>query len=206
MQISISHPFIHQAHDLAGLIGGCRKVSTFMNRLEKQSVLFPDRYDPDKYKGDGFEFLVEAIANLMGTHPQIGIAEYHPVTSGDVGVDGVGKGVRNQTVTVQVKYRGKTNSVLTANSDHLSNFTSASMMHHNVEIRNPKNKKEKNMVIFTTADSLHHFTKEKMFMDTVRCIGYDDLRKMLDNNQIFWAQLEQLAVEAVQDYQEKAGG
>jgi len=206
MQIAIRHPFIHQAHDLGGLIGGCRKVSTFMSRLERQAKQFPDRYDPEKYKGDGFEFLAEAMIKLMGTHPAIGIAEYEVVLGDeDCGVDGVGKGVRTQTVTVQVKYRGKTDSVLTANKDHLSNFTSYSQMRYRVDVF-PENKAEKNMVIFTTADSLHHFTKEKMFLDAVRCIGYKDLRKMLDNNLIFWEQLEQLSVEAVQDYREKSGG
>jgi hypothetical protein len=204
MEIMLSHPFIHQSHDLSGLVGNVRKVSTFMNRLEKQSVLYPDRYDPEKYKGDGFEFLVEVMIKLMGIHPQIGISDYKVVLGNeDFGVDGVGKGVRSQTVTVQVKYRGKTDSVLTANKDHLSNFTSYSQMKYRVEVF-PKNKKEKNMVIFTTADSLHYYTKEEMYMNTVRCIGYEDLRKMLDNNLIFWEKLEELVVDSVRDYREKS--
>jgi hypothetical protein len=204
MEIMLNHPFIHQSHDLSGLVGNVRKVSTFMNRLEKQSVMFPDRYDPEKYKGDGFEFLVEVMIKLMGIHPQIGISDYKVVLGNeDFGVDGVGKGVRSQTVTVQVKYRGKTDSVLTANKDHLSNFVMRSQMEYKVDVF-PAHEHEKNMLIITTADSLHHFTKEQMYMNSVRCIGYKDLRKMLDNNLIFWEKLEELVVESVRDYKKKS--
>lgn len=206
MEIMLGHSFMYQSHDIGGLIGGCRKLSTFMNRLEKQSVRFPDRYNSDKYKGDGFELLIEALIKLSPVDNRIGISEYEVVLGdNDRGVDGYGKGMRGQVVTVQVKYRRKTDTYLGANEDHLSNFTSYSQMKYRVELF-PKNKKEKNMVIFTTADDMHHFTKEKMFLDSVRCIGYKQLKKMLDNNFPFWEKLEELVVEAVQDYKEKVRG
>jgi len=69
MKIDILHGFPHRSHDLVGLFEGVNKLSTFMSRLEKQSEMNPARYSPDKYKGDGFEFLVEVflvvINNLL---------------------------------------------------------------------------------------------------------------------------------------------
>jgi len=57
--MKISHGFGLRSHDIVGLFDKTNKVSTFMNKLEKQSTKDPLRYDPNKYKGDGFEFLVE---------------------------------------------------------------------------------------------------------------------------------------------------
>jgi hypothetical protein len=57
--MKIKHGFGLRAHDLIGLFDKTNKISTFMNKLEKQSLIDPLRYDSNKYKGDGFEFLVE---------------------------------------------------------------------------------------------------------------------------------------------------
>ena len=63
----LTHPFLYQCHNIDSLLKNVYKISTYCNRLEKQSILFPDRYDPDKYKGDGFELFVEALIKLSNS-------------------------------------------------------------------------------------------------------------------------------------------
>lgn len=177
----LTHPFLYQCHNIDSLLKNVYKISTYCNRLEKQSILFPDRYDPDKYKGDGFELFVEALIKLSPVDNRIAIAKYVPVTSDDTGVDGIGIGIDGKPATVQVKYRSNNTQMLTANQDHLSNFVVASVLKHNVDSAT-----KTNMLIITTADGLHYFTDNEMFLNRVRCIGYQQLRELVDNNILFW--------------------
>ena len=183
MQITLTHPFLQRCHDIQVLLAGCNKLSTFCNRLESQSLLFPDRYDPDKYKGDGFELLIEALIKLSPVDNRIGIGNYQVVTADDLGVDGFGIGINGKAATVQCKYRSNNTSVITANQDHLSNFVMTSIIdsRYNVDKDDTNN-----MIIFTTAAGLHHFTDSEMFKNKVVCRGHEWLRTMLDNNVLFW--------------------
>lgn len=181
MEIKLEHVFINRAHDLKGLLEDCYKLSTFCNRLEKQSVLFPNRYDPDKYKGDGFELFVEALIKLHPVDNRIGISNYKPGDeNNDKGIDGYGLGIDGKVATVQVKYRSNATQKLTANADHLSNFVMSSIFEGVDKDSN------KNMLIVTTAEGLHHYTDNEMFRNKVRCIGYKQLRELVDNNINFW--------------------
>lgn len=187
--VELIHPFIHRCHDITDLISG-NKLATFCGKLEKQSILFPDRYDPDEYKGDGFELFVEALIKLSPIDNRIGITNYQSVAATnkiDVGVDGFGLEIVNlKPATVQIKYRSRNDSLLTANQDHLSNFVSTSLLHYGVD------KEDKNsMIIITTADGLHHFTYNEMFLNKVRCIGYNQLREMVDDNKAFWSKFRE---------------
>lgn len=178
----LEHNFIKRAHDLKSLLLDCNKLSTFCTRLEKQSLLYPDRYDPEKYKGDGFELFVEALIKLSPIDNRIGISNYQLIDeNNDTGVDGYGIGMDNKIATVQVKYRSNNTEQLTANKDHLSNFVMSSFMKHKVDIES-----KNNMLIITTADGLHHFTNNEMYENKVRCIGYKQLRELVDNNLLFW--------------------
>jgi hypothetical protein len=181
MKIELKHIFINRAHDLKGLLQDCNKLSTYCTRLEKQSVLYPDRYNTDNYKGDGFELFVEALIKLSPIDNRIGISEYRVGDeNNDKGIDGYGIGIDGKLATVQVKYRSNNMQVLTINKDHLSNFVMSSLFEG-------VNKDTKtNMLIVTTADGLHHFTDNEMFLNKVRCIGYKQLRELVDNNLIFW--------------------
>jgi hypothetical protein len=181
VNIQLTHRFLITAHDLGGLLDGCNKLSTFCTRLERQSTLFPDRYDPEKYKGDGLELFTEALIKLAPYDNRIGIGNYRVVEGQDVGVDGVGVGANGKPATVQVKYRGHPQALLTANNDHLSNFTSASMMHEGVDPNDTMN-----MLIITTAKGLHFFTDAEMYRGKVRCLGQQELRSLVDNNILFW--------------------
>ena len=42
--MKISHGFGLRAHDLTALFNKTNKVSTFMGKLEKQSLIDPDKY------------------------------------------------------------------------------------------------------------------------------------------------------------------
>lgn len=188
MIIELNHKFINRAHDLNSLLTDCNKLSTFCTRLEKQSLLFPDRYNPDIYKGDGFELFCEALIKLSPIDNRIGISNYFCINeTTDTGVDGYGIGIDNKIITVQFKYKSNNISVLTANNDHLSNFVMTSLMKYKVDVET-----KTNMLIITTADGLHHFTDNEMFLNKVRCIGYKQLRELVDNNLNFWNQFRQL--------------
>ena len=173
------HHFKHTCYNVDELLEGCRKISTFMTRLRKQANGRPDYFDPDKYFGDGFEALVESLISQQGLTKKIMIRDYTPILEDDLGVDGFGYGPDGEIHTVQAQARGNTQSVLTANKDHISNFVAHSHSKFGGD------SKVKYMTIFTTANDLHNVTRE-MYNDEVRVIGNNELRKLLDNNDMFW--------------------
>lgn len=183
--MKISHGFGLRAHDLTALFNKTNKVSTFMGKLEKQSLIDPDRYDSNKYKGDGFEFLVEILLKSHAYDNRLGITSYEPVQSDDNGVDGVGVNLSGEKCVVQVKYRSNSKTVLTANTDHLSNMISDGMIKHKVVIAEDNTKIPRHYVV-TTATGLHHYTDNENFKGFVHCIGFEQLRVLLDNNLSFW--------------------
>jgi hypothetical protein len=183
--MKISHGFGLRAHDLTALFNKTNKVSTFMGKLEKQSLIDTDRYDSNKYKGDGFEFLVEILLKSHAYDNRLGITSYEPVQSDDNGVDGVGVNLSGEKCVIQVKYRSNSKTVLTANTDHLSNMISDGMIKHKVVIAEDNTKIPRHYVV-TTATGLHHYTDNENFKGFVHCIGYEHLRALLDNNLSFW--------------------
>jgi hypothetical protein len=183
--MKINHGFGLRSHDLEGLFNKTNKISTFMSKLEKQSLIDPIRYDSNKYKGDGFEFFVEILLKSHAYDNRLGITNYEPVQTDDNGVDGFGLNLSGHKCVVQVKYRSDNKSVLTANQDHLSNMISDGMIKHGVVIDTDNTKVPRHYVI-TTANGLHHYTDNENFKGFVHCIGYDQLRAMLDNNLSFW--------------------
>jgi hypothetical protein len=180
----LQHNFITKSHDPIGLYDGVNKMSTLMNKIEKQSLIDPLRYDPDKYKGDALESFVEKFLKILDPAPQIGVYNYVPIQIDDVGADGEGTNIRGEKCVVQIKYRSKTDHLLTANGDHLANLISAGMLKGvYFDNNDPTNYR---YFIFTTAKELHFVTNERQFEKNVYCFGYDEFRKMVDNNQPFW--------------------
>jgi hypothetical protein len=198
MNIQIQHQFQTKSHDLVKLFEGIDKMSKFMRRLEEQSVIDPLRYDPNKYLGDGFEFFVELLLALHPVDNRLGVYKYSPNQSNDNGVDGVGVNILLEPCVVQVKYRSNTQTSLTATKDSLSNLFSDGMLAHNVvsDQSNPKNYRH---FVFTTADGLHHYTDQEMFKGRVRCVGYNDLRSVVDGNLAFWNKLREVVKEIVEE-------
>ena len=211
MELKITHKFKTTSHDLKGLFENTNKLSTFMNRLENQSILHPERYDSNTYLGDGFEFLMEIFIKSRETDERIGISNYEPVKSIDIGVDGIGINMSGDKCVIQHKYKANTQTLLTITSDHLSNMFSAAQTSYGVSsilaekenieklyddkliAKTKYNKKIKQLnnsvkrhYVFTTAEGLHYFTDGEMFNDQVVCFGYKELRVMLDNNNSFW--------------------
>ena len=174
----MKHHFKYICYDIDELTSGVTKLRTFMSRLRKQAVTDPDAWDPDTYFGLGFEAMVESLINQMGSSPYIQLKDYTPVTKGDMGVDGVGYGPNGETHTVQVKARTNTDSTLTANRDHISNFVAHSLLKYGAET----------MTIITTASGLHEVISQDMYQGKVRTIGFEDLRRLVDNNAMFWSQ------------------
>jgi hypothetical protein len=175
----MKHPFGLYCYDLDYLLNDCKKLSTFMTRARKQAESNPNYFDPDKYFGDAFEALVESMIVQMGSSPYIQIKDYTPVLENDLGVDGYGYGADGEIHTVQAKARGNSNQSLTANRDHISNFVAHS------HAKFGGDSKVKHMTIFTTAKDLHSVTQE-MYNNEVKVLGNNELRKLVDNNQMFW--------------------
>jgi hypothetical protein len=190
----MQHQFKTTSHDLIGLFNGVNLFSTLMRRIEEQSTIDPIRYDIDKYKGDAFEFFVELFLTINSTDNRVGVYNYKPIPPDeDNGADGTGTNMSGNECVVQVKYRGNTEHLLTANEDHLSNLIVAgSLLDVNFDNKNKKNIKH---FVFTTAKSLHFYTDEQMFKGKVKCFGYEEFRKMVDNNIPFWNKCREVVRE-----------
>jgi len=200
MIVPLTHTFLWRCKDRDSLLKGCTKFNTFCTRLENQANAYFPIVENDtevikelqineinKYKGDGFELFVEAMIRLFPCDKRLALIEdYEVITGQDVGVDGHGmSGYNNKPITVQCKYR-QHDCVLTANRDHLTNFTSASLMHYNVDqVPDPITHKL-NLVIITSGDSLNFFTDHEMFGEKVYAICRNDIRSLVDNNNTFW--------------------
>jgi hypothetical protein len=158
-----------------------------MSRLVKQSDSDPDSWEPETYRGDGFEAFVECLINASPIDKRINITNYRPWDSKadgpDMGVDGVGKsGNTNRDHAIQVKFRSNTEQTLTANYDHISNFVAKSESHFGPD---------RDMTIFTTAKDLLSPINEGMYGNRVRTLGYRDLCKLVDTNRPFWDHFRQ---------------
>lgn len=188
MNIELTHSFLLTCHDLTGLLEGVTKLSTFCSRLVRQSELYPDRYDPLKYRGDGFELFTEALIKLSSADNRIGIFDYQNSPADTPGVDGFGKGSNGKPATVQCKFVNRNDTLLTATGEsNLSTFVNQSLLFFDVDVKDTHN-----MLVVTTASGLHHYTDSVMFGKKVRCLGYEQLRELVDNNVAFWDQFRVL--------------
>ena len=177
----INHDFRFICYDTNELLKKVDTLSKFMNRLEKQSSKFPEKWTSAEYKGKAFEFLINILIHYSPIDKRINIINYEPILKRDNGVDGVGESHNGKVHTVQVKYRSNSEKVLTANEDHISNFVAHSLAHYGEDI---------DMTIFTTAKNLLERTNENMFGGKVKTLGYNKLKKLVDGNLPFWAILK----------------
>ena len=173
---TLTHHFKNICYDIPAIFNKCNTLSKFMNNLEVQSQLDPDRFSKEKYVGFGFESLIEMLIKSWYLDPRINIKGYEPILSDDMGVDGIGYGHDGEAHTVQIKYRSNTDQVLTANRDHISNFVAHSLAKYNA----------KHMTIFTTANTLMEVIANEMYNNKVRTIGFKDLKLFVDGNYLFW--------------------
>ena len=192
MNIKPTHTFLTKCNNLQELFD-CRTLRQFMSKLEKFSLLDVNRYDSNKYKGDGFELFIELLLLLHPNDTRLGIGEYEPVMVEDNGVDGLGVNIWGNKSVVQIKYRSNSKTLLTANKDHLSNLFSDGMLQH--QVVTGEDLKEYRHYVFTTAEGLHFYTDKEMYKSRVKCIGYKELRQLVDNNWLFWSGIKQLINE-----------
>ena len=180
----MKHLFKYHAHDLPALFDGVKKISTFCTKLEKQAAM-DETYDRDKYVGDGFKFFVELLVKLLPYHRTLGgLHNYEPVMENDTGADGMATNWDGKTSLIQVKYRSNRQQMLTANSDHLANLLAVAVKEGVTKA--DLSKEAHVFYVFMTAKGLHYYTDDTFFENNVYCIGYDQLRLLVDNNIGFW--------------------
>lgn len=181
----MEHSFITKSHDLFGLFDGVKLMSTFNKRLEKQANIDRLRYNYNDYLGDGFEFFVELFLKINAADNRVGVYNYKPIPSNeDKGADGIGVNMKGEKCAVQIKYRSNSETLLTANEDHLSNLILAAGL-AGITFDNNDDTNHRHFV-FTTAKDLHFHTKSNMFENKVKCFGWNEFKSMVDNNLHFW--------------------
>lgn len=178
----MKHRFQYVCYDANTLLEGCNKLSTFMNRVNKQSK--EDRgmgWSADEYKGFAFEAFVEVLVCASAIDKRIGIKDYRPASSKidgpDMGIDGYGLSHDDKLHTIQVKFRSDVMSDLSTR-DMISNFvakTTSSPVYRDAD-----------MTIFTTAKGLGQKIADEMYHGRVRTLGFTELKKLVDDNQAFW--------------------
>ena len=100
-------------------------------------------------------------------------------------MDGYGKGINGQPVTVQVKWRSNPRHEMT--SKELNEFTGLSYRKYDVD---PKSKGD--LILFTSAAGLHWHTDARVFEGAVRAIvgkaktPDTSIPRLIDNNFGFW--------------------
>ena len=189
--IQLEHNFKTKAHSLPRLFEGVTKMSQLMRKIETESQIDPLRYDPDKYKGDAFEFFVELFLALHPTDNRVGVYNYKPNQTNDNGVDGIGMNIKNEKCVVQIKYRTDVTTELSTNKDYLGNLITDGMLSHGV-ITDMSDDKNFRHFVFTTAMRLNFYTDQEVFKLKVRCFGYNDFRSLLDGNIIFWNKVREI--------------
>ncbi len=147
--------------------------------------------DADKLKGDLFEIFSECFFKLLSSDNRIGVYNYKPApVIDDYGVDGIGIGMDNKPLTVQVKFRSDVTTELT--QDDIKQFAFQSIVTHNVD-----KDTRTNMIVFTNAKSLHWVTEQRVFSGRVRSIGFTEISQLIDNNTPFWSNLYDLIEETI---------
>jgi hypothetical protein len=146
-----------------------------------------------KFMGDLFEIFAEAFFTQFSSDNRIGVFDYSPVSEDDDnGVDGFGKNIGGNPLTVQVKYRGDLTYSLKERD--IKQFPYQSIINFNID---PK--LDNNMIIFTNCSGLHWYTKSNVFCNKIRVINGDVISQLIDNNEGFWNGFKNLVIESVKN-------
>ena len=184
MEITLEHHFKNTCYDIDKLLNGVTNLNTFLNRLDKQCQENPAMWDPDKYKGDGFECFVEAIIKLNPTNTRINITNYHPSEVDEMGIDGSGETFDGIPHEVQAKCSMNSQKYITETKENIAMFPSMALSKHMG--------KHIQMTLFTTAKDLT--PKLERFNNTVRTLGRRDIEKFV-NTPTFWKHFYDLMVD-----------
>lgn len=163
-------------------------LSKLSNRIVKISKDFEALAykDANKVKGDLFEIFAECFFKILAADNRIGVYDYKPAPpNDDYGVDGFGIGMDGNPLTIQVKFRSDPTTELTESD--IKQFAFQSIINYNVD-----KDTRTNMIVFTNSTGLHWVTESKVFSGRVRALGTDQIKKLIDNNSVFWKNINDL--------------
>jgi len=147
----------------------------------------------NKFLGDAFEVFVEMLMLTHAFDNRINVYDYKPLNPNegniDIGVDGVGKGADKKPATVQVKFRSRPDTLLTAKADGLSGFVAASQNVYGVEISAMFN-----MLVVTNCAGINYKTKTMMLFGKVRELNREHLIELVDNQLNWWDNFRQSVI------------
>ena len=170
-----------------------KKLSKLSTKIIKLSKSFNDYSykDGDKLKGDLFEIFTECFFKVLSSDNRIGVYNYQPAPAiDDYGIDGLGTGMDEKPLTVQVKFRSDPTTEL--KQEDIKQFALQSIF-HGVD----KDTKT-NMIVFTNAKGLHWITETRVFSGRVKAIGYDEISTLIDNNSVFWKDVQDLVKDTIE--------
>jgi hypothetical protein len=170
-------------------------LTKLSNRIIKLSKNFESYSykDDDKVKGDLFEIFAECFFKILSADNRIGVYNYQPgPPSEDYGVDGFGIGMNELPLTIQVKFRSDSTTELIEKD--IKQFAFQSIVEYNVD-----KDTRTNMIVFTNSKGLHWITESKVFSGRVRSIGYDIISQLIDNNSVFWRELNDLIKQTISE-------
>ncbi len=175
----MNHIFKSRCYDVRELLNGVNTFREFKKRLKVQAEQNPLMIDPNVYKGDAFEALIEVLITSSETDGRIGIKNYKVSENHQYGVDGTGEYKEKKNtipVMVQIKYRDDGTQYLS--DKDVSNFVAYSLTHNY--------KKDVHMVLFTSAHGIYKKTEEEMYNYMLHVFGHPEICKLVDNNTAFW--------------------
>ena len=184
--IELSHSFTYRAtDDHKRQLASAGSLKNLTKIIKQQSdTMNPDKYDPLKYCGDGFEWFAEFFFKYFdGDNLFLNVCNYEPAkASSDYGVDGVGKYSKDlsKVVCLQHKFKSNTSKKLSSKEDGLSNFGVNAYTKYSCEID------EKYLIVFTNASGIERTTQEGIYQGCITCINGEIISRYVDNNQAFW--------------------
>jgi len=192
----IENDFFHKMFGKNKFGDDLLKVSTLMNRIDRIctnriadfSNIYPDDHNLPgsgllRFKGQVFEIFINAALVIIGSHTKLGVYNFKPIPNEeDYGVDGIGYGIDNKPLTIQIKYRQDYNTEL--NQDDLKQFTWQSVRKYGVDPFT-----NNNLLLITSCKGLHFASAEKVFLGAIREVNLNDLKNIIDDNYVFWNNL-----------------
>ena len=173
------------------------KDTTTLSKLSRNIIKISKDFDKlaykdtNKVKGDLFEIFAECFFKILSADNRIGVYDYKPAPpNDDYGVDGIGQGMDEKPLTVQVKFRS--NEMTELVESDIKQFGMQSIVEFGVD----KDTKT-NMIVFTNAKGLHWITQTKVFSGRVRCLGYEQISHLVDNNSVFWKLVNDLVTTTI---------
>ena len=146
----------------------------------------PDIYDPLSYMGDCWEVFAEFFFKFFnGDHTLTYTAEYEPNMEYDCGIDGRGISTLDmKPCVIQHKFKANPTEWLT-NKDNISNIVADAVINEDLV------KNGKNIIVFTSCRGVH----PKHAMANVHCISAREISRRVNQNQVFWYNLQRVIEE-----------